>query len=412
MREIQEESVSTYRIDSPPPSHTSSPTSSPLPSSPLHPRHGIIQHQSDHTRPLHPRPFRVIIIGGSIAGLTLANCLAAAGIEYLVLEKHQSINALLGGLIGIAPTGARILDQLGIYDAVKDIGQEITVLRTGFPDGSGFNQTWVAEFEKRYGYGISVTSRQQLLEVLYTALGPSASETVHLGKEVTNIHHEGSGVKVLTRDGMTYFGDLVAGADGVHSIARSEMLRMAGGSASNEESELSAEYRIHVGLSCPVPTITPGEQIVRCYDGFAVFALCGKDGILGWFITEKLDRRYQYPNRPNHTQNDAIKFCESLADVPVWGDVTFGAIWKARTSISHALVEENVFKTWNYGRICTFESYNVDPRNIDEPELRPRGKSSHGRRRCTRKQSSPTDIVQRKQALIATDPNGIPQAAP
>lgn len=148
---------------------------------------------------------------------------------------------------------------------------------------------------------------------------------------------------------------------------------------------------------------------------------------MGWFITEKLDRRYQYPNRPNHTQNDAIKFCESLADVPVWGDVTFGAIWKARTSISHALVEENVFKTWNYGRIvcigdsvikvtffsiyCTFESYKVDPRNIDEPELRPRGKSSHGRRRCTRKQSSPTDLIQRKQAPLAADPNDIPQTA-
>lgn len=109
-----------------------------------------------------------------------------------------------------------------------------------------------AKLQCRYGYGISVTSRQQLLEVLYTALGPSASETVHLGKEVTNIHHEGSGVKVLTRDGMTYFGDLVVGADGVHSIARSEMLRMAGGSASNEES----------GMFNPVSSLTGAKADV------------------------------------------------------------------------------------------------------------------------------------------------------
>ncbi|KAL2850175.1 hypothetical protein BJY01DRAFT_245640 [Aspergillus pseudoustus] len=302
-------------------------------------------------------PFRVIIIGGSIAGLTLAHCLAAAGIKYLVLEKHQSLDPPLGGLIGIAPTGARIFDQLGIFDAVKDIGQGITVLRTGFPEGSGFSQTWVAEFEKRYGYGIIVATRQQLLKVLYTELASSASGTVHLGKEVTSIHDKGSSIEVHTRGGESYIGDLIVGADGAHSIARSEMLMMAGGRASNEESDLVAEYRIYVGLSTPIPALSPGEQIVRCHNGFAIFAICGKDGVVGWFVTRKMDRKYQYRESLESTQEDAMGFCEGLVDMPVWGDVTFGAIWMSRTSFSHALLQENVFKTWNCGRIvCVGDS--------------------------------------------------------
>ncbi|PYH70517.1 uncharacterized protein BO88DRAFT_452040 [Aspergillus vadensis CBS 113365] len=92
---------------------------------------------------------------------------------------------------------------------------------------------------------------------------------------------------------------------------------MAGGSASNQESELSVEYHVHVGLSLLIPTITPGEQIVRCYDGFAVFALCGKNGAVGYFITKKLDRRFQYPEGPDHIQRNASEFCESLVDVPI-----------------------------------------------------------------------------------------------
>jgi FAD dependent monooxygenase len=54
--------------------------------------------------------FRAIIVGGSIAGLTLAHCLDHAGIDYLVLEKRTGISDLaLGGAVGIMPNGARIL---------------------------------------------------------------------------------------------------------------------------------------------------------------------------------------------------------------------------------------------------------------------------------------------------------------
>ncbi|KAL3448268.1 hypothetical protein BJX65DRAFT_307133 [Aspergillus insuetus] len=267
--------------------------------------------------------FHVLIIGGSITGLTLAHCLTAAGISYTILEKHHNLVASLGGVIGVAPTGARILDQLGLFDALNKIAQGIRVLRTAFPDGRGVSQTWVREFEGRYGYGFSIVTRQQLLEVLYTGLSERANETVNGGKEVTRIYHEGDVAKVHTCDGSVYTGDLVVGADGLHSIARSEMLRMVGKRAVAESSKLAADYRVHVGLSTSIPGLSTGEQIIQSYDGFAIFVFFGKDGELGWFVTEKLDRRYMYPDRPVHTHEDAIAYCESLSGVHVWMKLDF-----------------------------------------------------------------------------------------
>lgn len=65
--------------------------------------------------------FRVIIVGGGIAGLTLANALERANVNYLVLEGRDEISPRLGAPIAIAANGARILDQLGCYDAIEKV---------------------------------------------------------------------------------------------------------------------------------------------------------------------------------------------------------------------------------------------------------------------------------------------------
>ena len=66
---------------------------------------------------------RVLIAGGSIAGLVLANALEQIGIDYVVLEKWHEIAPDAGASIGIFPNGARILDQLGCYDAINAVNK-------------------------------------------------------------------------------------------------------------------------------------------------------------------------------------------------------------------------------------------------------------------------------------------------
>lgn len=59
---------------------------------------------------------RVIIVGGSVAGLTLAHCLHHLDIDFVLLEAGREIAPEIGASIIINPSGARILDQLGIWD--------------------------------------------------------------------------------------------------------------------------------------------------------------------------------------------------------------------------------------------------------------------------------------------------------
>lgn len=65
-------------------------------------------------------PFRVIIVGAGVAGLTASHCLQKAGIDHVVLERRTEIAPPEGASIAIYPHGARMLHQIGCLEAVKN----------------------------------------------------------------------------------------------------------------------------------------------------------------------------------------------------------------------------------------------------------------------------------------------------
>lgn len=75
-------------------------------------------------------PFHAIIIGGSVSGLTLAHTFSAANISYTLLEARDTISPQLGASIVIFPNGARILDQLGVYEKMEK--EIMTPMRRSF----------------------------------------------------------------------------------------------------------------------------------------------------------------------------------------------------------------------------------------------------------------------------------------
>jgi 2-polyprenyl-6-methoxyphenol hydroxylase-like FAD-dependent oxidoreductase len=80
----------------------------------------------------------------------------------------------------------------------------------------------------RFGLPLAFLERRVLLDILYTSL-PDPSRVL-VGKSVVSVEqeHDGSnGMTVRTHDGSSYHGDLVVGADGVHSRVRQEMWRLA-----------------------------------------------------------------------------------------------------------------------------------------------------------------------------------------
>ena len=65
-------------------------------------------------------PFRVIVVGAGVAGLTAAHALRKANIDYVVLERGSEAAPPTGASIAIYPHGARMLHQIGCLQAAKD----------------------------------------------------------------------------------------------------------------------------------------------------------------------------------------------------------------------------------------------------------------------------------------------------
>lgn len=97
------------------------------------------------------KSFKVIIVGGGIAGLTLANMLERVGIDYLLLEANSHIAPVVGASIGLLANGLRILDQIDLYEDVRKLidrpnhfaqlrGPDAKVLSKSIGVGQQFNK--------------------------------------------------------------------------------------------------------------------------------------------------------------------------------------------------------------------------------------------------------------------------------
>ncbi|KAJ5175587.1 uncharacterized protein N7482_001464 [Penicillium canariense] len=302
---------------------------------------------------------RVIIIGGGIAGLTLANCLDRTSIDYVVLEKHREITANIGAAIALQPNGARILDQLGIYNRLRKDLYDINSYHTGFPNGSSFNSFTWAWFKASLGYPISTISRKKLLEHLYQSLKDTSN--VHTGAKAVNIRASsvpGQNVIVKTADGREFTGDLIIGADGVHSMVRSEMWKVAEsrepGSTAEEQERMKIDYICLVGSSKPKKTILgPHEIVNRVYTGVTFLIVPDVDGTIYWFVNVKLDRTIIPPSTPpGHSSSEIQAQVEALLDYHIWGDARFRDLWSTATNIASVPLAEGLLRAWSNGRIA------------------------------------------------------------
>lgn len=72
---------------------------------------------------------------------------------------------------------------------------------------------------------MTVIRRQELLHILYSSLKDHSK--ILKKRKVVRIDHTDTGISVWTADGSIYHGDTVVGTDGVHSVTRSEVWRIA-----------------------------------------------------------------------------------------------------------------------------------------------------------------------------------------
>lgn len=70
-----------------------------------------------------------------MAGLTLAHALYHGDIDFVVLEAHNEIAPQVGASMVVFPNGARILDQLGVFDDINVLIEPLQMALTWIGEG-------------------------------------------------------------------------------------------------------------------------------------------------------------------------------------------------------------------------------------------------------------------------------------
>ncbi|KAH7419384.1 hypothetical protein BKA64DRAFT_751832 [Cadophora sp. MPI-SDFR-AT-0126] len=299
---------------------------------------------------------KVVIVGGSIAGLTLAHCLHHSNIDFVVLEARKEIAPQVGASIVILPNGARILDQLGLFQDIAALVEPLQLGRTWTASGKLIYQNdGPILVEKRTGYPASFLQRRDLLKALSDAI-PDKTK-IHVSKRVSKVDHTDTGAVVHCQDGSTYSGDIVVGADGVHSTVRSLMQdhidRSNPGKTEKDRKGLSAEYNCIFGLGKPIPGVVPGQTHRTYSEGISTLSFVGEGGRMYWFLFTKLDKRYFGKDIPKYTKADMEKAAKAFLKVHMTESITWDQIWQTRTFANMTCIEESKNENWTADRfVC------------------------------------------------------------
>ena len=167
---------------------------------------------------------RVLIAGAGICGLTTALAMLRRGFDVQVFEQETELRELGAGL-QLSANGTRVLIELGLGEAMRRIvcepaGKEIRLWNTG--------QTWQpfdfgAGSVERYGAPYWMVHRGDFHTLLLNAVRTCKSDAIRTDANCVGFEHDDAGVTLLLANGERIAGEILIGADGVHSRIRQQM---------------------------------------------------------------------------------------------------------------------------------------------------------------------------------------------
>jgi 2-polyprenyl-6-methoxyphenol hydroxylase-like FAD-dependent oxidoreductase len=159
---------------------------------------------------------KAIIIGGGIGGLAAAIAMRARGIDADVYERSPVLMEVGAG-ISLWPNAVKALHQLGLGQDLRSISFQNPQFYLRKWNGAILSHTATVDLERRFGGGVIIVHRAELLDMLARCVG---SEHFHLGRTCNGIQEHANGVSAFFANGEKAQADILIGADGLRSSVR------------------------------------------------------------------------------------------------------------------------------------------------------------------------------------------------
>lgn len=225
----------------------------------------------------------ILVIGGGIAGISVAIFLKKAGIACRVFEAHRDLTNIGGGL-QIFPNGMRILAELGLEKKAIASGALMTEAQFKDHQGKPIVRSSMG-IASRYGLP-TITIRRSVLHKLLIDEGEKQGIFVEYEKKLCHIEEKRNQVNATFEDGAIASGRLLIGADGIHSFVRKYILPECP----------DALYSNLIGFS----GFIPGRDLDPCFHpGTLMEITVGPIGFFG----------YSYADNLNTTEPHLLWYC-------------------------------------------------------------------------------------------------------
>ena len=154
------------------------------------------------------------MIGAGVGGISVARGLLRDGHDVTVFEQRPDVRAA-GGAVTIWSNGATVLRQLGVD--LDGAGQVLSTVKIMTSTGRRIATFDVGGLEDRLGAPVRMIPRLVLLERLVDGFPDGR---IRCGSRVVGLTGGPDGVRAEFDDGSSAEGDLLIGADGLHSTVR------------------------------------------------------------------------------------------------------------------------------------------------------------------------------------------------
>jgi FAD-dependent urate hydroxylase len=161
-----------------------------------------------------PGALRILVVGAGVAGISIARGLLRDGHDVAVFERRPDMRPG-GGAVTIWSNGSTVLAQLGVD--MEGAGQLLSTVRIATSTGRRLVNIDLTAIEARMGGPIRMVPRRVLLERLLQGF---PVERIRCNSRVVGAVNTCDGVRVEFDDGSSAEGDLLIGADGLHSVVR------------------------------------------------------------------------------------------------------------------------------------------------------------------------------------------------